>query len=169
MTQSLTKVPVRKVRGKVPSLKNDGEIYVFTAEAIRFFDNYTQTMDEAQAFEAAGIESRRRSEFLNNPYVQGEMDKIQQAWSLSHRMKAGYAVGEHHRLMQKFEKSFDSSSGKVQAGYAGTLAKMSEASLKATGVIGADNAPTVPNVVINLDMGGPAPVVIDAKVADDAK
>lgn len=167
MTQDLNNVPVRRVRDKVPSLKKDGEVYVFNRQAIMFFEHYTQTMDVEKSLEAAGVEGRRRSEFLDNPYIVGELDRIQQAWSLQHRMTVGFASGEHLRLMQKFENEFDRESGKVKSSYAGHLAKMSEAAMKAVGLIGSDNSPTVPNVSIHLSLGGEQPMIIEGKTNED--
>lgn len=159
MTQNLTNVPVRRVQETVPSLTKKGEVYVFNGPTIKFFEAYTQSMDVEAAALAAGIDTRHRNEFLSNPYVIAEIDKIQRAWSLSHRMTVGFAAGEHMRLMEKFEGQFDKEKGKVKSSYAGTLAKMSEAVMKGVGLIGADNAPTVPNVSIELNLGGKVEVI----------
>lgn len=154
MTQKSSKVPARRVNPSVPSLKNEGEQYVMTNNAVRFLESYTQNLDEKKACQDAGIEYSNRDSVIGNPHVQREMALIQRAWRYKGRLTAESAAGEHMRLMEKFEDNFDSAEKHGdKAKYAGTLAKMSEASMKATDLIGKENHDAMPSVVVNIDMG----------------
>ncbi len=144
-------VPAKIVPTSVPSLKKEGEVKIFTKPQLDFLRAYSQCYDEDQAFTEARIEKRHRSDILNEPHVKEEMQKIQRVWQFHGRMTAGFAAGNHMRLMSRFESEFDGSeSHGDRAKFAGTLAKMSEASLKSTGLIGNQQSDQVPTVIINM-------------------
>lgn len=155
MTRSSPNVPAKVVPASVPSLKKDGDVYVFKRAELDFLREYASCMDEHQALGQTGIDRRRWSEMLENPHVKNEMARIQRAWRYRSRMTQEFAGGEHMRLMDKFEENYDALESKERPKMAGVLAKMSEATMKATGLIGADKDQAMPTVIVNMNMGTP--------------
>lgn len=154
MTQN-SNVPAKIVPTSVPSLKKEGEVKVFTKPQLDFLRAYSQTCDEEVAFVEARIDRRYRNDMLEEPHVQKEMQKIQQVWRFQARLTAGFSAGNHMRLMEKFEDEYDSSDKKEEkARFAGTLAKMSEGTMKATGLIGTTQTNELPTVIINMNGSG---------------
>lgn len=144
-------IPAKNVPETVPSQKCDGEFHSFSKAEMEFLQAYSSCYDVDQAFTEARIERRRRSEILDDPYVKAEMVNIQQVWKYHGRMSAGFAAGNHMRLMGKFENEYNKSGRSDKAKFAGTLAKMSEATLKSTGMIGNQHKDDIPTVIINVD------------------
>lgn len=153
MTQTSPSVPAKVVPASVPSLKKDGEVYVFKAPEIQFLREYSSSLDEDLALAQLPIDQRRKSEILQNPHVREEMAKIQQAWRYRGRLTQEFAGGNHARLMQKFEQNYDQLETGNKPKMAGVLAKMSEATMKATGLIGSERDQALPTVIINMNMG----------------
>lgn len=153
MTHSPPAIPVKIVPDSVPSLQTEGALYVFKKREIDFLREYGNSLDEDVAFGQLGLDSRLKSEILNNAYVQQEMGRIQQAWRYRSRLSQDQAAGEHMRLMQKFEEDYDLQKTADKSKMAGVLAKMSEASMKATGLIGSDREQAMPTVIIRMNMG----------------
>lgn len=154
MTDAAPNVPAKVVPTSVPSERRDGEVYVFKKQELDFLREYSASLDETIAFTNAQVDIRRRSEMLENIHVKKEMARIQRAWSCRSRMTQEYAGGEHMRLMEKFEENYDSLETGNKPKMAGVLAKMSEATLKATGLIGSDKEQTMPTVIVQMNMGG---------------
>lgn len=153
MTQT-SNVPAKVVPESVPSLRDEGELYVFKKRELDFLQHYAVSLDEDMSFNQLGLEHQRKADILNNPYVQQEMVRIQKAWCYRGRLSQDFAAGEHMRLMQKFEDDYDLQKVSDKPKMAGVLAKMSEGSMKATGLIGTERDQAMPTVIVNMDMGG---------------
>lgn len=71
-------------------------------------------------------------------------------------MNAPAAAKKHLELMKKFEEDYDSTDLKSQnkSGLSSTLARMSDANLKATGMYGNTEASKGTKVEINIDLSG---------------
>lgn len=153
MTHTPPTVPAKIVPDSVSSLKNDGEEYIFKKRELDFLKEYATHLDEDMAFAQLGLEHQRKSDILNNPHVKVEMVRIQKAWRFRSRLTQDFAAGEHMRLMEKFEDNYDQLETGNKPKMAGVLAKMSEANMKATGMIGSERDQAMPSVIINMDMG----------------
>lgn len=153
MTQTSPNVPAKIVPTSVPSLKTDGEVYVFRADEIGFLREYAQSLDEDLAMAQLAVTSDRKRAILANPHVLAEMAQIQQAWRFRGRLTQEFAGGNHARLMQKFEQNYDQLETGNKPKMADVLAKMSEATMKATGLIGSERDQALPTVIINMNMG----------------
>jgi len=144
---------VREVKDSIPDLR--GGKRLLTKKEFVFLEEYGKNLDKTEAAKIAGYKSA--NDPMQSPSICAEMEKIQSAWMYEHRMNAKYAGGEHMRLMQKFEDKYDEKGvdSDTQAKFAGVLAKMSEASLKATGRIGANDKPGGGgNVLVQINIPG---------------
>jgi hypothetical protein len=132
--EMLKPLSVRKVRLKVnrflmPASRKDVVPHYFTANQVKFLEAYAETLDIDMACERAGI---TKNSVKKSPYLAEEIKFINQASMFKHRAAA--ALGTHLRLMDKFEREFDTSwDPKVKSSMASNLAKMSEASMRASG------------------------------------
>lgn len=162
MTQN-SDTPVKIVPESVPSIRKEGEVYVFAKPAFDFLKAYSVSLDPDVAFTEARIDKKHRSDVLNNPYVQQEMTKIQATYGYGARMTSAYVGGRHMRMMGLLEDDFDASGDKeVRARIAGTYAKMSDAAMKATGLIGTIQTDQLPTVILNINApGGTANVQVN--------
>lgn len=139
----------------VPTTTTDvvtGEERVLLRDELAFLRKYAGCLDEVQAMQEAMVESNRRADILARPHVKAEMARIQAAWRHGARHTADFAVGEHERLMEKFEGQYDNDKDS-RAKMAGTLAKMSETRLRATGVLGAEQGAQLPTVIVQINTG----------------
>lgn len=160
MTQNLSSAPVKMTPETVPSLKGDGKVYVFKKHELDFLREYSVCLDEKLALSKVNVAHQRHSEILENPYVQEEMARTQRAWRYRSRMTQEQAAGEHMRLMEKFEENYDKLETGNKPKMAGVLAKMSEATMKATGLIGSERDQAMPTVIVNMNMGDPQAVAV---------
>lgn len=160
MTQTSSSVPVKIVPETTASLVRPGEEYVYKKPELEFLKEYATCLDEDLAIAKVNVPQQRRSEILANPHVLEEMKKIQRAWRFGSRLTQGVAAGEHMRLMEKFEENYDKLETGNKPKMAGVLAKMSEANMKATGLIGAERDQAMPTVIVNMNMGAPEEVSV---------
>lgn len=167
MITSPQTVPVKLVPESVPSLQHEGEKYVYKKAEINFLREYASSLDEDVAFAQLGLDSRRKSEILASPYVKAEMSRIQDTWRYRSRLTQDVAAGEHMRLMEKFEGDYDNLKVSDRPKMAGVLAKMSEGSMKATGLIGSERDQAMPTVIIRMNMGDDANVAVQVNQTGD--
>ena len=119
----------RNIPQTVPSKTEPDKVYRFNPKQRKFLEHYAATFDIGEACKVSGV---RREAIYRNPYLEEEVGFIDQCANLAHRSKS--ALGNHHRLMRKFEKTYDTASFvEDKAKIMPTLAKMSEASMKAEG------------------------------------
>jgi hypothetical protein len=128
--KTFSPVPFRAKRVKVSreTLAGNKKTYFFNQPQQVFLDAYSETLDFKESCKKAGL---KPAAVKKNAYLIQEINYINQAAMAKHRSKA--ALGNHHRLMEKFENAFDKGDSKVKSAAMGTLAKMSEASMKAAG------------------------------------
>lgn len=165
MTQKLP-APVKIVPEQVQSLRNNGDSYLFKKAELDFLKEYSTCLDEDLALSRVNVAHQRKSEILENLYVQNEMHKIQRAWRYRSRMTQEHAAGEHMRLSEKFENDYDELELNNKSKMAGVLAKMSEATMKATGLIGTERDQSMPTVIVQMNMGSPENVDVTINSGD---
>ena len=103
--------------------------HLFSPKHLQFLEIYTDTLDVEMAMKETGM---TRYQVQKSEYLMRELRLINEAAMLKHRAKS--ALGRHERLMDKFENLFDrSGDAKVKGSAMSTLARMSEASLRASG------------------------------------
>lgn len=159
-------VPVRKVPVKATRLRErSGQPHFFTAKQRIFLDTLSRTLDYKQALKDSGLKPHQ---VQKSPYLMDEAKIILEASGFIHRKNA--AMGNHLRLMDKFEKDYDTGPKADKPKYAGVLAKMSESCLKAAGEFGEDvegSGASGVKVVINIGQPSqPAPRAVDVEVSD---
>jgi hypothetical protein len=166
----LKPLPVRKVQASttkflVPQHCPLAKVHLFSPNHLRFLEVYTETLDINQALKETGM---TRYQVEKSEYLKREIQFINQAAMLKHRAKS--AVGRHERLMEKFEGTFDKSGdSKVKSSMASTLARMSEASLRASGEFSEKpdaSGVTGVQVVINIGDSSKALESIEGTVID---
>ena len=149
----------QKQGGSLPQSEDAfGELqnfYPFGKQEIDFLREYSKDLDTERSLKAAGLKKGA----LDPHKEQGqallrEMQETQQEWTKSIRLNAPHAAKKHLELMEKFEKDYDSTDLKSanKSGLSGTLARMSDASLKATGHYGQERAGGGTKVEINIDL-----------------
>lgn len=163
-------LPLRKVRLKVnkflmPASKADAVPHFFNAKQVKFLEVYAETLD----FERACKDSEMApAQVKRNPYILNEIKEINQAAMFKHRGQA--AKGTHLRLMDKFEKEFDNTKDvKLKSSAMSTLARMSEANMRAAGEFGDQQENTGISgvqVVINIGEPPPEPTQVEGTVID---
>lgn len=122
---------------------------------LRFLQVYTETLDLEKAWREAGYSSKRVP--MNNGFVQEQMKFIEM--NKRYSVQGALALENHHRLMNKFEDGYDEAVSvqdrKAAVGYSSTLARMSEASMKAAGEfdeVSRDSSHT--NIQVNIGFFG---------------
>lgn len=147
---SENEIELRPVKDRVPDLRGGKKL--LTTKQMKFLRVFGEALDKDDAARAAGYNDA--STAMESEVIVAEMEKIQEAWFHENRMNSKFASGEHMRLMEKFEKEYDSTGAKLRPQVASVLAKMSETSLKASGKMdqNADQART--QVLVQLNIGG---------------
>lgn len=148
-------LPVRNTRGQVPKIIPEdinnklNPVFKFNPKHLKFLDVYSETLDFSYACKESGL---RRENILKNRHLAKEVEFINNMAALKYRNKV--ALATHQRLMEKFEDCHDSADDpKVAANYASTVARMSDANLRAAGEFHDHGTPKVGNavqVVINI-------------------
>lgn len=144
-----TKIPTYVVPDEV--IGHNNRPIILTKKQKRFLHLAAQSGDEQAAAKEAGYKSV--SEALESEYVSLELAKIQRAWAYEVRMDAKFASGEHMRLMEKFEKDYDSLTSEDRSKMAAVLAKMSDTSLKASGKMSDLSAGNSERVMVQINVG----------------
>jgi len=163
------KVPVRKIPESVPKRGGaSSDSYIFSQQQLVFFKHYSEHLDQDNALKEAGVPNNKRSEFLNNPYVENEMIQINRSASFQYRMNAKFTAGKHMELMDEFHEVYRTEKGPTKAMFANTLAKMSSDALKATGQMDRKDQEGV-SVTVNIDIGGDDMKTINAECIDVEK
>lgn len=138
-----------------------------TPKQLRFLEEYAKTFNLSESVKAAGYKASPNKAYkslLANPWIAEQVKEIEERYRYRWKLSAEMAAAKHVQLMDKFEAAFDSGNDKV----AGPLAKMSEASLKATGQLDKDNGPKAASVTVQINIGeDKKDTVIDAEVVDD--
>jgi hypothetical protein len=144
------RLPVSKVRLRIKPADAPAA-YAFTASQHQFLQTYAETLDVNRACEVSGLKPHQ---VRKNPYIQAELDRLRECALYKHRATA--TVGNHHRLMAKFEQTMDKTGdARVKQGYAGVLARMSTDAMKAAGeMAGDDGAATVMGFQLVINIGG---------------
>jgi len=134
----------------------------FTVMELTALEEYAKDRDMERACAAAGYRRPRdqADRMLRNPKFRDEIRMVHEIWRrnrLAKNAEAGFAT--HMRLMEKFEKDYDELPGRTEKGettikgqLAGTLGKMSDSYLRASGNYDSDDGGGS-QVVINVDMG----------------
>jgi len=156
-----SKQVVRKV-GKNPLPSSDvyaqvEQFYPLNKKEIEFLHEYNKDLDIGRALKAAGLTKKA----LDTHSKQGqaillEMREINEMWHRAIRMNSQAAATKHLELMEKFEADYDTADIKNQnkGSLSGTLARMSDANLKATGHYAKEGGPSGTKVEINIDLSG---------------
>ena len=131
----LKPLSVRKVRLKVnkflmPASRADAVPHYFSGNQVQFLEFYSELLDVKQACEKSGM---TLAQVKRCPYLAQEIKSINQAAMFKHRVKS--SLGTHFRLMDKWEKEFDKplATADMKKAAMSTLARMSEAGLRAAG------------------------------------
>lgn len=148
--------------GSVPTPNEDafGELesfYPFSKQEIDFLQEHNKDLDIERALKASGLKKKALSKYTaQGQALLREMRATQSEWQKAIRMNSSAAATKHLELMKKFEKDYDDADMKNQnkGSFAGTLARMSDASLKATGHYGQEKAGGGTKVEINIDLSG---------------
>lgn len=156
----LKPISARKVRLKVnrflmPANRADAVPYFFAGNQVQFLEAYAECLDVKVACEKAGM---TLAQVKKCPYIAEEVKNINQAAMFKHRVKS--SLGTHFRLMQKFEGEFDKplASADMKKAAMSTLARMSEASLRAAGEFGEQVENTgISGVQVVINIGAPPP------------
>ena len=150
---------------KVINLKNKDEIPstlpdhpYWNIKHFTFLQVYRETLDEKEAYKAAGLNSKEIKSIMADPKIRDAMEDAKvdfiEALKLTHKKGAAKFV----RVYEKVEKRFDEGDSKV----AGALANMAATFLKATGQLSSDDGKMTPKVSININLGGrEAKTVVD--------
>ena len=125
---SLRKTRLRVNKFLMPSGRQDVAPHFFSEKQVKFLEVYTETMDLVQACEASGL---KPPQIRKNPYLMHEVALVNRTYMYQHRAKQ--ALPRHERLMDKFEKEFDEGGVDLKKTAMSTLARMSEAALRAAG------------------------------------
>jgi hypothetical protein len=166
-TPQLPKMPVSKVKLKIKTDYNPVG-YAINAAQHAFLGHYAETLDKHAALKVSGLKWHQVSK---NPYMMAELERLQECAMFAHRAKS--TVGNHHRLMDKFERAYDKAGdARIKQGYAGVIARMSDSAMKAAGEFGDDDGGgAFVGVQVVLNFGGrpesvPAQTVIPIESAD---
>lgn len=144
------RLPVSRVKLKVKPDNAPAE-YRFNTAQHTFLSAYAETLDMQAALKASGL---RAFQVNKNPYLQAELERLHECAMFAHRAKS--TVGNHQRLMAKFEQAYDrTGDARIKQGYAGVLARMSDSAMKAAGEFSEDDGTgTFVGVQVVLNFGG---------------
>jgi hypothetical protein len=138
----------------VPADFDEARFYKFNATQFAFLEEYAKDLDERRAAKALGLSLATVTGWLGNTKFRAEMDVIHDIWMTNVRATAEHAQARHIKLLNKMEKDYDAFEDGTKAKMAGSLAKMSDTYLKATGAFTKDGGGPEGQVVINIDLGG---------------
>lgn len=144
-----------KAGDPLPVIKKGDKVsaHTYSRKELIFIETYIETLDKAQALKAASMSSRQLE---NNKYLQEECLKLQRIIQKKHRLKI--AGAKHIALMEKFEDTFDkaveSKDAKTQVGMSSTLARMSEAAMRASGEFKDAEQAHGAQIQVNINIGG---------------
>lgn len=159
------KIPAASIKFLLPRADKSATPHFFTERHLRFLEAYAETLDMKTALDKSGM---TRNQVTKSPYLTREVLMINQAAGMRHRNKI--SLGRHERLMEKFEGEFDGTYDKdYKKSMASTLARMSEASLKAAGEFTErqeNTGITGVQVVINIGDGGQEVKSVEGTVID---
>lgn len=118
---------------------------------------YSKDLDLTRACAAAGYKrpSQAAERMLQHPKIRNELEAIYNIWRTNFEMTAEHASAKHINLMKKFEKDYDETGdAKFKGTLSGTLSKMSDSYLRASGHFNRNDETTDKQIVINIDLGG---------------
>lgn len=131
--------------------------YPLNREDLNFLQEYNKDLDIERALKDSGLKkSQLKPAKDRGQALLLEMKNIQAAHMAAIQMNAPAAARKHLELMQKFEDDYDATDLKSQnkSGLSSTLARMSDANLKATGHYGQAERSQGTKVEINIDLSG---------------
>jgi hypothetical protein len=146
----------------VPQYEAGYTLNSFKLAEIRALEEYAKDLDMVRACAAAGYKAPRKAAFdlMQRKHILEEIREIHAIWKLNLRMSAKHSSAKHIELMQKFERDYDELDSTVQKGtsnikgqLAGTLGRMSDSMLKATGHFDDKSGGSAAGIVINIDLG----------------
>lgn len=153
------------------------EFYHFRPKQIEFLKEFQKDCDLERAGKAVGYSKSTLQKFLDPHTELGqamlrEIRAIQEDWMKAIKLNAQKSAVKHLELMEKFENDYDQADLKspVKGMLAGTLAKMSDASLKATGQFNREGTSSGVRVEINIDLTSnqekPIDITGEAKIVE---
>lgn len=138
------------------------DAHVYTAKEIKFLDVYVETLDKDQALKASGL---KMAQLKKNKYIMDELLKLQRICQKKYRLKM--AGAKHMDLMDKVEDVFDQAVEgkdlKTAVGASSTLARMSEAAMRASGEFKDERADNGVHIQVNINMGDEEPKTIEGE------
>ena len=162
--------------GTVPTPQSDayGELqqyYPFNQKQLMFLEEYSKDLDTKRAAKAVGYKARYIEEFRNQHKALGqamtrEMQRIQRDWIKAIRLNAKSSAAKHIEIFEKIEADYDIADLETKSKFAGTLAKLSDTSLKATGQFAQEKVNSGVKVEVNIDLSSNDPKTIEAEVID---
>jgi hypothetical protein len=156
---------VDTTKDQAPVLHEKPKPHIYTAKEIKFLDVYCDTLDRVAACKASGL---KLEQVKKNKYLMHELEMLMRVAQKKHRMRM--AGAKHLDLMEKFEDEFDKTKGKdnkAAVGYAGVVARMSEAAMRASGEFKEETTDKGVNVQVNIKIGGDdEPKTIDGEIID---
>jgi len=136
--------------------------HIYTDKEMKFIDKYVETLDRHTALKYSGM---TLTQLKKNKYVMNELMKLQNIAQKKHRLKM--AGANHMGLMEKFEDLFDeaveSKDYKTAVGMSSTLARSSEAAMRASGEFKDERQEQGLNIQVNINMGEEKPKTIEGE------
>ena len=150
--------PLKKTRQTAPKFLRTSDSalaapHFFSPKHVRFLEAYAETLDFKAACAAAEM---RPAQVTRNPYLVNEVRLINRNLSFKYRSKT--ALGNHWRLMEMVEAAMVYGGQEIQRTAMSTLARMSEAAMRASGDFGDDAQVTgIQGVQVVINIGGAPP------------
>lgn len=134
-------------------------LHDFQAKDKLFLETYAETLDLKQALSVSGVTRERLN---SKPFLLTQVDKITNLNMYS--VQAKTVVGTHYRLLEKFEKDYDTAKeegdSKLQQGLASTLSRMTDTAMKASGDFAKSKEQgPLTNVQVVINMGDAPPEI----------
>lgn len=136
------------------------QVNSFTLMELVALQEYAKDLDLTRACSAAGYAhpSSAAARMKKRDHIKAELAAIHDVWRTNFEMTAEHASARHIKLMNKFEKDYDRLPKHTERGestiagqLAGTLGKMSESYLKASGKFERDETESG-QIVMNIYM-----------------
>lgn len=152
------------------------EFAPLTKKAVELLREFQKDCDLDRAIQAAGLNPRYKEEIMNGNSPLGrrmkrELQKISEDFFEAIHLNTNAAARKHLELMQRFEDDYEKAEidNRNKGALAGTLARMSDTSLKATGHFQSEGVNNGVKVEINIDLGDTnQPIEVDGKIIDES-
>jgi len=133
--------------------KDLARYYQFSLKQMLFLKEYSKHLDADLAAKAVDVKERTVKKWLQTEAMRAEIMEIHSWWRWDIRMTSEAASSKHLKLMEKFEKDYNSLDLGDKPKMATPLAKMSDIYMRATNSYKNDDT-SASNIIINIDLGG---------------